>query len=260
VFGSFSSVSILWNQRRQINTQTSHRVCDLATLLDNSHLSLKAFYPLPLPFTSTSITSTSPNLPPPPQSTINMAYDASELHRILSTLKETKLTLTFKLNLLRSATASSPTHLATFDNLVDRLVDAGSEVWNLEEGIKEREASLFIEDDEEVRSALKKAMALVGTMDSLVEEVMRLKIVLEGVQSGGAVGGQSKVKDTTVAASEGAVTGDVQKATKAPAPLLMGRWPLPVVASAQISLDQRSVSQVRESLFQSFQRLWLTKL
>jgi hypothetical protein len=189
-----------------------------------------------------------------------MAYDASELHRILSTLKETKLTLTFKLNLLRSATASSPTHLATFDNLVDRLVDAGSEVWNLEEGIKEREASLFIEDDEEVRSALKKAMALVGTMDSLVEEVMRLKIVLEGVQSGGAVGGQSKVKDTTVAASEGAVTGDVQKATKAPAPLLMGRWPLPVVASAQISLDQRSVSQVRESLFQSFQRLWLTKL
>jgi hypothetical protein len=159
-----------------------------------------------------------------------MAYNDSELQRILSALKETKLTLTFKLNLLRSAAASSPTHLAIFDNLVDRLVDSGSKMWILEEGVKEREASLYFEDDDDVRSSLKKAMELVGTMDALGEEIMRLKIALEGVQVGSELSGRDTVKTIMAESSR-------------------GHGSQPVVASAQIILDQGRLSKVRLSFF-----------
>jgi hypothetical protein len=159
-----------------------------------------------------------------------MAYDASELKRILSVLKETKLTLTFKLNFLRPTAASPPTHLTTFDNLVDRLVDAGSKIWDLEEGVKEREAFLYIEDSDDVRNSLKKAMELVGTMDAMGEEIMRLKIALEGVHASGGLGDHDTVKTVVAESSQGGTSQ-------------------PVVASAQATLDQGRFSKVRISSF-----------
>jgi hypothetical protein len=165
------------------------------------------------------------------------SYDASELHRTLSSLNETKLTLTFKLNLLRSTANSSSAQLATFDDLIDRLVDAGREIWALEACIKEKENSprVFIaadDDDDEVRHALKQAMALVGSLDVLGEEVMRLKFALEAVDTGTA-GTEKNMVKKLAAAGRGGVAGaeGSQHAAKEVAPTRMGSRP--VVALSQ---------------------------
>ena len=90
---------------------------------------------------------------------MSTSYNISELTRTITTLKETKLTLNFKLNLLRSSAASSLAYLSTFEGLVDRLVDAGRKIWVLEEKLKDKEAgmgaALFVDgDSDEVKSAL----------------------------------------------------------------------------------------------------------
>jgi len=120
---------------------------------------------------------------------MSTSYNISELTRTITTLKETKLTLNFKLNLLRSSAASSLAYLSTFEGLVDRLVDAGRKIWVLEEKLKDKKAgmgaALFVDgDSDEVKSALKEALALSATLDGLAEEVMRLKFKMEAIQTG----------------------------------------------------------------------------
>ena len=120
---------------------------------------------------------------------MSTSYNISELTRTITTLKETKITLNFKLNLLRSSAASSLAYLSTFEGLVDRLVDAGSKLWIMEEKLTDKENSmgeaLFVDgDSDKVKSALKEAIALGATFDALGEEVMRLKFTLEATQTG----------------------------------------------------------------------------
>ena len=119
---------------------------------------------------------------------MSTSYNISELTRTITTLKETKLTLNFKLNLLRSSAASSLAYLSIFEGLVDRLVDVGSKIWVLEEKLKDKKAgmgeALFADGDgDEVKSALKEALALCATLDALGEEVMRLKFTMEATQT-----------------------------------------------------------------------------
>lgn len=116
------------------------------------------------------------------------SYNISELTRIITTLKETKLTLNFKLNLLRSSAGSSLAYLSTFEGLVDQLVDAASKLWIMEEKLTDKENSmgeaLFVDgDSDKVKSALKEAIALGATFDALGEEVMRFKFMLEATQA-----------------------------------------------------------------------------
>jgi hypothetical protein len=136
------------------------------------------------------------------------SYNTSELNRTISALNDTKLTLTFKLNLLRSSASSSPTHLATFDDLVDRLVDTGSQIWGLEEQNKNKESGANTGDNhEDVRKALKSVMVLVGTLDTLGEEVMRLKFALEGVEKAALGSGNNTAKAATAASNQGGAVG-----------------------------------------------------
>ncbi|KAH8773100.1 hypothetical protein F5882DRAFT_465034 [Hyaloscypha sp. PMI_1271] len=144
------------------------------------------------------------------------SYNTSELNRTISALNDTKLTLTFKLNLLRPLASSSPTHLATFDDLVDRLVDTGSQIWGLEEQNKNKESGANTGDDhEDVRKALKSAMVLVGTLDTLGEEVMRLKFALEGVEKAAVSIGKNTLKTAGAASSQGGAAGGSQSIAKA---------------------------------------------
>lgn len=112
------------------------------------------------------------------------SYNISELTRTITTLKETKLTLNFKLDLLRWSSASSLAPLSTFEGLADRLVDAGSKLWLMDEKLNGKESSmraaLFVDgDSDKVKSALKEAIALGASLDALGEEFMRLKFTLE---------------------------------------------------------------------------------
>jgi hypothetical protein len=144
------------------------------------------------------------------------SYNTSELNRIISALNDTKLTLTFKLNLLRSSASSSPTHLATFDDLVDRLVDTGSQIWGLEEQNKNKESGANTGDDhEDVRKTLKSAMVLVGTLDTLGEEVMRLKFALEEVEKAAVSIGKNTLKTAGAASSQGGAASGSQSIAKA---------------------------------------------
>jgi hypothetical protein len=174
------------------------------------------------------------------------SYNTSELNRTISALNDTKLTLTFKLNLLRSSASSSPTHLATFDDLVDRLVDIGSQIWGLEEQNKNRESGANTGDDnEEVRKALKSVMVLVGTLDTLGEEVMRLKFALEGVEKTAVSSGKNVLKTATAASNQGGAVGGTQniaqaaRATPLQEDIATGASPNPAASATSTHEEQR---------------------
>ena len=182
--------------------------------------------------------------------------NASELNRTISGLNDTKLTLTFKLNLLRSSSSSSPTHLATFDDLVDRLVDIGSQIWGLEEqNNKNKESGANTGDDnEEVRKALKSVMVLVGTLDTLGEEVMRLKFALEGVEKAAVSSGKNTLNTTTASRNQGGAPGGSQSIAKAATatPLqddvATGASPNPAVSATATHEEQRLLKFMVRSL------------
>ncbi|PMD32672.1 hypothetical protein L207DRAFT_639947 [Hyaloscypha variabilis F] len=122
--------------------------------------------------------------------TFPTSYNATELDRILSTLKDTKLTLTFKLNLLRSSATGSPTHLARFNALEDQLVHVGQKIWKLEANFDRNKVGVSLSQKDEyedvIKHKLKKAMELVGTLDTLGEEIMRLKFTMEAMPAAGS--------------------------------------------------------------------------
>jgi hypothetical protein len=116
------------------------------------------------------------------------SFNASELERNIEKLKETKHTCTFKLNLLRGAASSSPTHLTAFDNLENTLFNIAHQIYELEASDKERKkvslngiGSDQDADGHEIRAGLKGSVMLIGRLDDMLEDIARLKFKLEGV-------------------------------------------------------------------------------
>ncbi|KAE9382135.1 hypothetical protein N431DRAFT_458673 [Stipitochalara longipes BDJ] len=128
-------------------------------------------------------------------------YNAAELNRILSMLKDNKLTLSFKLNLIRSSVTSSLTHLSKFNTLEDQMVDFDQQIWMIEARLDQMKANPD-EFDKETKSALKKAMELVGTLDVLGEDIMRFKFALESSPAGGI---NNTAQSAAAAGSQGGV-------------------------------------------------------
>jgi hypothetical protein len=183
------------------------------------------------------------------------SYNASELNRTISGLNDTKLTLTFKLHLLRSSASSSPTHLATFDDLVDRLIDIGSQIWGLEEQNKNKTSGANTGDDnEEVRKALKSVMVLVGTLDTLGEEVMRLKFALEGTEKAAVSSGKNTLNTTTAASNLGGAARGSQSianaatATPPQEDIATGASPNPAASATAAHEEQRLLKFMVRSL------------
>jgi hypothetical protein len=119
------------------------------------------------------------------------SFNASELERNIEKLKETKHTCTFKLNLLRDAAASSPTHLPTFDNLKNKLFNIAHQIYELEASDKQRKkvrlsgiGSDQDADGHEIRTGLKGSVMLIGRLDDMLEDIARLKFKLEDVTKG----------------------------------------------------------------------------
>jgi hypothetical protein len=108
--------------------------------------------------------------------------------RILSGFTDIRMTLNFKLNLLRSDLSSFIASGRASNDLENRLVDVESQIWRLEVEKEMMEAGIisfnqYADDgDEQVRDTLKMAMALVTTLNVLGEEIETLKVALESVK------------------------------------------------------------------------------
>lgn len=172
------------------------------------------------------------------------SYNISELTRIITTLKETKLTLNFKLNLLRSSAGSSLAYLSTFEGLVDQLVDAGSKLWIMEEKLTDKENSmgeaLFVDgDSDKVKSALKEAIALGATFDALGEEVMRFKFMLEATQAVSNAASGALISDRELLVDSGNISNapEAKKQKFNPAPQAPKAQPSQP-ASAPVAIKQ----------------------
>jgi hypothetical protein len=151
-------------------------------------VSEKPFRLVPIPQPPTTYFPTSPSRIFCKNSPMATSDNIWELTRTVTILKETKITLNFKLNLLRSSAASSLANPSTFEGLVDRLADAGSKIWVMGERIKDMESNMgeavfWDGDSDEVWSALKETVALGATLDALGEEIMRLEFSLEAPQT-----------------------------------------------------------------------------
>ncbi|PMD15929.1 hypothetical protein NA56DRAFT_709308 [Hyaloscypha hepaticicola] len=152
------------------------------------------------------------------------SYNISELTRIITTLKETKLTLNFKLNLLRSS--------------------AGSKLWIMEEKLTDKENSmgeaLFVDgDSDKVKSALKEAIALGATFDALGEEVMRFKFMLEATQAVSNAASGALISDRELLVDSGNISNapEAKKQKFNPAPQAPKAQPSQP-ASAPVAIKQ----------------------
>lgn len=107
------------------------------------------------------------------------------LDRNIETLREDRYALTSKLNFVRGAASKSNSHLSTFNDLENRLIDLTRQVHHLEtqsrSNDKGAEEGGEIGDggSEQVRNDLKTSMGLTSASDILSEDITRFKVGLE---------------------------------------------------------------------------------